>query len=101
MSTPPWGHKPQPVNDPQAHWTSPPIEPSARCQYWLRRYSEGTWHPNRFIRRAGYHAAAERLGVWIWEYFNLIRPLFDEDREASRADQAQGQNEPVEGDQVT
>lgn len=79
MSAPPWGHKPPPVDNPELHWGDPPAEPSARCQYWLRRHREGTWTPNRFIRREGYHSAAEHLGIWIWEYLHLIRPLFDEE----------------------
>ncbi|MDQ0791990.1 hypothetical protein [Streptomyces sp. B1I3] len=79
MTAPPWGHKPPPVDDSEQYWNSPPPEPSARCHYWLRRHRERTWTPNRHIRREGYHAAAEQLGIWIWEYLNLIRPLFDEE----------------------
>ncbi|MEU1434043.1 hypothetical protein ABZ438_08080 [Streptomyces sp. NPDC005786] len=84
MTAPPWGHKPPAVTDPEQHWNTPPPAPSARCQYWIRRHRDGTWHPNRLIRREGYHSAAEHLGIWIWEYLNLIRPLFDEDDPLTR-----------------
>jgi hypothetical protein len=43
------------------------------------RHHNGNWRSNRWLRRDGYHTAAERLGVWIWEYLHLIQPLFDEE----------------------
>ncbi|WP_157865021.1 hypothetical protein [Streptomyces prasinopilosus] len=82
MSAPPWGHKPPPVDDATAYWTQSPPAPSPRCTYWLRRHTEGTWRPNRRLRIEGYHTAAEHLGIWIWEYLHLIRPLFDEEEGA-------------------
>ena len=78
MSAPPWGHKPPPVDDATTYWNQAPPAMSPRCGYWLTRHSAGTWHPNRRIRTEGYHAAAEHLGVWIWEYLHVIQPLFDD-----------------------
>lgn len=53
----------------------------ASCGPAVARWSHrnGNWRANRWIRREGYHAAAERLGVRIWEYLRVIRPLFDEE----------------------
>ncbi|MFD7705681.1 hypothetical protein [Streptomyces sp. NPDC059786] len=83
MSAPPWGHKPPAVEDVTTFWNEPPPASSPRCGYWLQRYDDGTWKPNRRIRTEGYHVAAEHLGVWIWEYLHVIRPLFDgEDQDA-------------------
>lgn len=75
MTTPPWGHKPPPVDDPERYWGHPPPEPSERCIYWVRRYREGSWIPNKHQRRRGYYGAAERLGIYLWEYWNVISPL--------------------------
>ena len=79
MTATPWGHKPPPVDDVTTYWTLAPPAPSPRCAYWLRRHRDGNWQPNRRLRTEGYHAAAEQLGVWIWEYLHLIRPLYDQD----------------------
>ena len=79
MSAPPWGHKPPAVLDITTFWTEQPPYISPRCAYWLRRHDNGTWRPNRRLRTEGYHAAAEHLGIWIWEYLHLIRPLLNED----------------------
>ena len=79
MSAPPWGHKPPAVDDATRYWTQPPAAPSPRCLYWLHRHDTGTWQPNRRLRTEDYHTAAEHLGIWIWEYLHLIRPLFDEE----------------------
>jgi len=78
VSAPPWGHKPPPVDDVTTHWNEAPSVMSPRCGYWLQRYDSGTWRPNRRLRTEGYHAAAEHLGIWIWEYLNVVRPLFDD-----------------------
>lgn len=75
MTTPPWGHKPPRVPDIERYWSNPPPEPSDRCAYWVRRYNEGSWIPNKHQRRCGYYSAAERLGIYLWEYLNVIRPL--------------------------
>lgn len=79
MTAPPWGHKPPPVFDVTTYWNEAPPAMSPRCRYWLQRYDAGTWRPNQRLRTEGYHAAAEQLGLWIWEYLNVIRPLFGED----------------------
>ncbi|MFL6096040.1 MAG: hypothetical protein ACJ71Y_11380 [Blastococcus sp.] len=66
------------LDDATAYWNDAPPAMSPRCGYWLTRHNDGSWQPNRWIRREGYHAAAERLGVWIWEYLHVIRPLIEE-----------------------
>lgn len=78
MSAPLWGQKPPAVPDVTAHWNDPPPEASERCTYWVRRYQQGSWTPNRWIRRCGYHSAAEHLGIWIWEYWNVMEPIISE-----------------------
>lgn len=75
LTTPPWGHKPPPVDDPQRYWSNPPPEQSSRCAYWVRRYTEGSWVPNKHLRRLGYFGAAGWLGVYLWEYWHVFRPL--------------------------
>lgn len=83
MSAPPWGHKPPAVPDVTVYWTNPPPETSERCKYWLRRYRQGSWTPNRRIKRYGYHSAAQHLGIWIWEYWNVMEPLMSESTASS------------------
>ena len=56
------------------YWGKPPPEPSARLLWWLDQIEAG-WRPNRFYRRLGYDEGAERFGVYIWEYLNVIRPV--------------------------
>jgi len=79
MTAPPWGHKPPPVDDATAYWVTVPPVISPRCNYWISRHHAGTWRSNRWVRRQNYHGAAEWLGVWIWEYLNMIRPLIEEE----------------------
>lgn len=83
MSEPPWGHKPPRVDDVTRHWTQAPPALSPRCDYWITRHREGTWRSNRRLRAMGYHTAAEHLGIWIWEYLHVIRPLLDEEETLS------------------
>lgn len=65
---------PPKVADEQAYWTSPPPEPSARCEWWRKQFAEG-WRPNRRVSQMGYHEAANFYGVYIWEYLNVISQL--------------------------
>ncbi|MGA5598444.1 hypothetical protein ACPCSE_29840 [Streptomyces cellulosae] len=87
MTTPPWGHKPPAVSDPARYQFQRPPHQSLRCQYWLSRLNAGTWRPNRYLLRECADCAARQLGVWIWEYTQLIKPRFAElkEREASDA----------------
>ena len=72
MTAPPWGHKPPAVES--AYWTDPPPTLSPRVEYWLKRYSDGAWKPNRrFNRECGY-CRAGMLGVHVWEYWHIIGP---------------------------
>lgn len=84
MSTPPWGHKPPKVDDVTRYWMSPPPELSPRVQYWLKRISDGTWKPNRWFETEGYHNRVEHLGVYMWEYFNIIYPILYDEQPDSR-----------------
>jgi hypothetical protein len=63
------------VTDATEFWQSPPPEPSPRLVYWQARIEAG-WMPNKRIRAMGYHEAAEFFGVYIWEYLNVLAPLF-------------------------
>lgn len=78
MTTPPWGHKPPPVDDIEAYWNNPPPALSERCEYWLRRYREGSWKPNKHLARECYDCRAGKLGVYIWESVNVFAPLIDD-----------------------
>lgn len=85
MTAPPWGHKP-PAVDRYAYWRDPPPEPSPRLTYWMRRLTEGSWHPNKYLRREGYDTAAEITGVYIWEWWNVLGPACDADARARQAE---------------
>jgi hypothetical protein len=63
------------VDDVMRYWGDPPPEPSARCLYWQRRFREGTWKPNKYLARQGYHSSAIRLGIFIWEWRYVMAPL--------------------------
>jgi hypothetical protein len=78
MATPPWGHKPPAVDDIQRYWTGPPPEPSQRCTYWQRRYREGSWKPNKHLLLQGYYGCSSWLGVYIWEWVNVLWPTIRE-----------------------
>lgn len=79
MTAPPWGTKPAPVVDPYAHWLDQPPVQSARCTYWLTRYTAGNWHPNKWLRRECSECRAKMLGIYIWEAQHIIEPLIAED----------------------
>jgi hypothetical protein len=72
---PPWGHKPPAVADPELYWLNRPPEPSERLLYWLRRYFEGSWMPNKRVRTQTGEGQAWMLGIYIWEGYNVTRPL--------------------------
>lgn len=75
MTAPAWGHKPDPVADKYAYWSAAPPEPSPRCTYWVRRWRDATWKPNRWLRRECAECRAGMLGIWIWEARFVIHPL--------------------------
>jgi hypothetical protein len=87
MSAPPWGHKPPAVDDEECFWIEPPPVLSPRVEYWLKRLAEGTWKPNRHFRGECYHCRTVWLGVYIWEYQNIIAPvladLLERERQAA------------------
>jgi hypothetical protein len=85
MTAPPWGHKPLPVADETDYWTDPPPRLSPRVEYWLKRLTDGTWTPNKYFNRECYHCRSVWLGVWIWEYFNIIAPAMTGREEAAAA----------------
>lgn len=74
MTAPPWGHKPPAVDDSYRYWSSPPPEPSPRVAYWLRRMDEGSWHLTAQLGGNGRDFMAEWLGVYMWEWLEVIWP---------------------------
>jgi hypothetical protein len=44
----------------------------------LKRIADDQWRPNKYLRAEGYYGAAAWLGVYIWEWINLLRPLLAE-----------------------
>lgn len=93
MTAPPWGHKPPPVDDVTDYWIAKPPAISARCTYWIARHHAGSWRSNRRLRMEGYHTAAEYLGVWIWEYLHMIRPLIEAEEECPLVEHPVGSEE--------
>lgn len=75
MTTPPWGHKPPPVDDPERYWCDPPPEVSPRLLYWVSRYFGGTWIPNKRLRAECGQCQADMLGIYYWEAYNIMYPL--------------------------
>jgi hypothetical protein len=63
------------ITDVELYWNEPPPTLSNRCVYWIVRYLEGGFRPNRRIRAFGYYEAAEWYGIYIWEYRYVISPL--------------------------
>ncbi|HEY3631926.1 MAG TPA: hypothetical protein VGL21_13540 [Jatrophihabitantaceae bacterium] len=74
MTAPPWGHKPPRVADIYDYWLSPPPEPSPRLTYWLRRLDEGSWCATHRQAAEGMELMADWLGVYLWEWSNVIYP---------------------------
>lgn len=68
-------HKPNPprVDNVERYWNHPPPDQSPRCAFWLRRIAAG-WRPNKRWRELGYYDSAQRFGVYIWEWSNVIGP---------------------------
>ena len=81
MTTPPWGHKPPAVDDFARFWADPPPEQSERLTYWLRRLDEGSWKPNKYLAMLGYWPSSDWLGIYIWEYINILWPKIQEERQ--------------------
>ena len=54
----------------ERYWSEPPPVVSPRCRHCLKRIAEG-WRP-RLID--GYYGNSTYLGVYIWEYLQLIMP---------------------------
>jgi hypothetical protein len=77
--------KPKRVDNVETYWTAPPPAPSARCAYWVAAINGG-WTPNRRVSAMGYHEKADFFGVYIWEYINVLSPLFLRGAETSRTD---------------
>lgn len=84
MTTPPWGHKPPPVADVYTYWLDPPPKPSARADYWVRRFNDRTWRPNKYVLRECDQCRAGMLGIYVWEAQHTMAPLFAQ-YEAERA----------------
>lgn len=63
--------RPPAVKDPYQFWADEPWNVSARCRWWLRQIERG-WRPNKYLAREGYDTSAHVMGIYIWEYNNLI-----------------------------
>jgi hypothetical protein len=85
VTAPPWGHKPDAVDNCETYWSTPPPTLSPRVGYWLKRLTDGTWRPNRRFNRECGQCRAGLLGVYIWEYQHVIAPAL-----AGRDSLAQG-----------
>lgn len=68
--------KPPPVDDHYRYWNDPPPEMSERCAWYVNETTEGRFAPNRCLRTMGYDEGAEYLGVYIWEYWNVLLPAW-------------------------
>jgi len=66
---------PNRVEDYTEYWNNPPPSLSPRCQHWVNRIRNG-WVPNRRVKQMGYDEASQFFGVYIWEYINILFPLF-------------------------
>lgn len=95
-----YGLYPEPTNNPprirgkcaysntpaiQRYWGDPPPEPSARLTHWKLRIRRG-WRPSSRVSRSGYYSMTEHLGVYIWEYLNVLYPLSSTIREVRRGE---------------
>lgn len=69
--------KPPPVDDIYRYWMEPPPERSARCAYWERQLARG-FRPNRRILLEGYDSTCAWFGVYLWEWFYVLRPRIGE-----------------------
>lgn len=65
--------KPPRVGDHYKFWSDAPPEISERAQWWLRQIKRG-WKPNRNTLNCCYDCNAEWLGVYIWEWTNVLYP---------------------------
>lgn len=87
MSTPPpWGWRPERVPDSSLYTDTPPPEPSERCTYWLNRLCSGSWTPD--MRHLQNKDWSEQLGIWSWEWTNLILPAAEMIKSLLSLDQA-------------
>jgi hypothetical protein len=59
------------VDDVQRYWAKPPPALSPRCLHVVKRMREG-WSPRLNF---GYHGNAEYLGIYIWEYLEIVANL--------------------------
>lgn len=63
--------KPPPVHDHYDTSTEKSGVLSERCQWWLRQIERG-WRPNRRILNCCWDCNSEWLGVYGWEYTDVI-----------------------------
>lgn len=75
-------NRPPKVDDHYKYWGNPPRKLSDRCEYWLRQIVERNWLPNRRWRGECYDCRANWLGVYIWEYQNVLLPILRMKEEA-------------------
>lgn len=62
------------VKDIQQYWNDQPPYRSERLKGWLRRIRRG-WRVPAHAKTFGYYSMSKYLGVWIWEYLNVLAPM--------------------------
>jgi hypothetical protein len=60
------------------YWRDPPPEASAGLVKWLAKVRKG-WRPNRRLGGMDYYSCAEYYRIYIWEWFNVLKPALEEE----------------------
>ncbi len=58
------------------YMSEPPPKPSPRLEAWKWRFSIG-WRLPKSVRCRGYSDVTGYLGIYVWEYRNVILPLLE------------------------
>lgn len=64
------------VADRYRYWTDPPPARSDRCRAWEARIRHG-WRMPKWVQGKGYDPMAGYFGVYVWEWLNVLSPLYD------------------------
>lgn len=59
------------------YWTERPPIPSPNLAKWVAKIKAGWW-PNSRIGCMGYDEKCHFFGIYLWEYFNVILPLMEQ-----------------------
>lgn len=69
--------RPPRVRDAEEFRDRPPPEASSRLLHWFREFQAGRWVENRRFRREGTVTKALILGIYVWEYLEIVSPMID------------------------